>query len=93
MFGEHWQRLKPALSSTQTESLWTVKLGTILLLVAIVLLFGLARPQTTWSALAGFMPSSGGENSSDPYARSGVGDGEQLVGGTDQADSFGPVET
>ena len=93
MLGEHWQRLKPALSSGKTESLLTVKMSPLLLVAVVLLMAGLIQPQNTWYTLRGFLPTSGGEGLSDAYARSGIGDGEQLVGGMDQADSFGPVET
>ncbi|MCA9199873.1 MAG: transglutaminase domain-containing protein [Planctomycetales bacterium] len=39
------------------------------------------------------MPSSGGQAWSSPFATSGVGDGEQMVSGTDDAKSFGPIDS
>lgn len=51
------------------------------------------RSSNTTMALAGFMPSSGGQSWSSPFATSGVGDGEQMVSGTDDAKSFGPIDS
>ncbi len=41
----------------------------------------------------GFVASSGGHGEASPAARSGVGDGDQLVAGVDDARSFGPLES
>jgi hypothetical protein len=43
--------------------------------------------------LPGFMPTSGGQHQSDPFARQGVGDGDMLVGAKQNPMSFGPVES
>lgn len=42
--------------------------------------------------LGGFMPSSGGNRWNDPQARSGVGDGDLLVAGVQNIQSFAPIE-
>jgi len=44
------------------------------------------------SALQGVLPSSGGTGGSDDAARSGVGDGEALVAGSQSIRSFAPIE-
>jgi hypothetical protein len=43
--------------------------------------------------LPGFMPTSGGQHQSDPYARQGVGDGDMLVAAKQNPMSFGPMES
>jgi protein-glutamine gamma-glutamyltransferase len=43
--------------------------------------------------LPGFMPTSGGQHQSDPYARQGVGDGDMLVAAKQNPMSFGPLES
>ena len=48
--------------------------------------------QELW-ALPGFMPTSGGQHGSDPYARQGIGDGDMLAAAKDQAMTFGPVDS
>lgn len=68
----------------------------ILLIPAGVLLFlgigSAASDNRVATALWGIVPSSGGSGAGDPYARQGVGDGEMLVAGTTQIQSFAPIE-
>ncbi len=47
---------------------------------------------TPWR-LAGWLPSSGGDRWGDERARSGLGDGEQLVAAEHEAFTFGPIES
>jgi hypothetical protein len=47
---------------------------------------------TPWR-LAGWLPSSGGDRWGDERARSGLGDGEQLVAAEREAFTFGPIES
>lgn len=60
------------------------------LLVA-MLVTGAARSDRVW-ALAGFLPSSGGDGRQDAAANRGVGNGEALVAGEEDIQSFGPIE-
>ncbi|WP_166825863.1 transglutaminase-like domain-containing protein [Thalassoroseus pseudoceratinae] len=60
-------------------------------LVAAVLLVPLSG-RTATEALPGLMPSSGGTGDFSPYARSGVGDGDMLVAGTKDVQSFAPID-
>ncbi|MFN3152280.1 transglutaminase-like domain-containing protein [Bremerella sp.] len=54
---------------------------------------GIAGTNHATRALAGFMPSSGGNRVSDVRSQGGVGDGDDLVQGTKDAMSFGPTES
>lgn len=63
-----------------------------LLLLPVLAILPVVAPQAA-RALPGWLPSSGGDQWNDPYARSGVNDGEAMVPATDDARSFGPVET
>ncbi|RCS54460.1 transglutaminase domain-containing protein [Bremerella cremea] len=54
---------------------------------------GIAGTNHATRALAGFMPSSGGNQISDSRSQGGVGDGDDLVQGTKDAMSFGPTES
>lgn len=47
---------------------------------------------TVTAALKGFLPSSGGTGSFDPFSRGGVNDGDALVAGNDNIKSFAPLE-
>lgn len=40
----------------------------------------------------GFLPSSGGTGEADPFARSGIGDGDAFVAATQNALSFAPID-
>ena len=94
LIGSHWARIRakfPDESRTEiprSAGIVAVCLATCLL---VIVGFALGNDQTT-NALAGFFPSSGGDQRSDPFARSGVGDGEQTVAGEDPR-SFGPIES
>ncbi|MDB5391028.1 MAG: Transglutaminase-like superfamily protein [Planctomycetaceae bacterium] len=94
LMGLYWDSLQAHLTGSSSQNRFPRRfLFTIpLFLIVLVCLTPLAAPQVA-SALPGFMPTSGGNQSSDPNARSGVNDGEALVPATDQARSFGPVET
>ncbi len=47
---------------------------------------------TLTTALKGFMPSSGGSGSFDPFSRGGVNDGDALVAGNENIKSFAPLD-
>ncbi len=61
------------------------------LMVAAVLLVPLSG-KTATEALPGLMPSSGGTGEFSPFARSGVGNGDMLVAGTKDVQSFAPID-
>ena len=65
---------------------------TLAVLLAAVAI-GIAGTNHATRALAGFMPSSGGNKISDVRSQGGVRDGEDLVQGTKDAMSFGPTES
>ena len=67
---------------------------TVALLVALGDLgFAVSVSRTTTMALPGFMPTSGGTRWYDPFATDGVGDGDASVAGTENAQSFGAVDS
>lgn len=91
LMGSYWESLQDRLAASSQKTLsrrWIVALPLVVLMLLIVL--PVAATQT--HALRGFMPSSGGKDWYDPSARSGVGDGDALVAGTDNIQSFGPIE-
>jgi len=94
LMGQYWDSLRGRLTGDARQRrfprrfLLTIPIS----LIVLTCLIPLAAPRVA-SALPGFMPTSGGDQWSDPNARSGVNDGEALVPATDQARSFGPVET
>lgn len=95
LMGRSWSRLqgKTPLPS-QREIPVIAKTIALIAALILVLVAGLAlRDGGATTALAGFMPSSGGTRWSDPYATGGVKDGDQMVAATDDASSFGPLES
>ncbi|MCP4192187.1 MAG: transglutaminase domain-containing protein [Planctomycetaceae bacterium] len=95
LIGWHWMKFHlKAPSHSQRQIPRSAKIGVVGLTLACAL-FGMLslRATTTTTAIAGFMPSSGGSRWSDPFAFGGVGDGDQMVEATDSAKSIGPIES
>ncbi len=76
------------------------RLVPILAIVAVILvvlapLFAGAKlfGTSATTAIGGWFSTSGGTEGYDPFARAGVNDGDALVGGTEDANSVGPVES
>lgn len=93
LIGTYWDRLRGRLAPVSQQSLsrgWLAFLP-ILVLLPLALVGGVVTTTQT-HALGGFMPSSGGNDWYSPHARSGVGDGDALVAGTENIQSFGPIE-
>jgi len=88
----YWSLLRTDRISGHTlVSPWrTITMGALL---TIGVLFTVALPASMRLRMVeGFMPSSGGTGEADPYARSGVGDGDALVAATEEARTFAPIE-
>lgn len=88
----HWEALRARLLETQQakRSYWRTGIAAVLI-VGLLASVGMTDNQVT-SALKGFMPSSGGTQHYDPFARGGVGDGDALVAATENIQSFAPIE-
>jgi protein-glutamine gamma-glutamyltransferase len=89
----HWSTITRAAQQRGKErrSPWkSVMVGLALLLVPLAGI-GWVGSDRIWS-LSGWVPSSGGDSWADPTARSGVGNGEALVAGQEDIQSFGPIE-
>lgn len=95
LMGTAWERIAcrfPSRSSHEYPRFAMASAVAVVAVLAGVAILCIGRDGAT-TALAGFMPSSGGRGDASPNARSGVNDGDQLVGGQDDASSFGAVET
>ena len=91
LMGSYWETLRGRLAATsETEPSRRWLLG--LPMIVLTLLLGLPVAATQTHALRGFMPSSGGTDWYGESARSGVGDGDALVAGTENIQSFAPIE-
>lgn len=92
MIASHWDTLRSRLIAGETRRLplrWLIIGPSIPLLMLLASADGGNRAIT---AMRGFLPGSGGDGESDAYSRGGVNDGENLVAGTDNIKSFGPIE-
>lgn len=91
----HWDRLDVCMPETVRRGR-SVRPLTLLLGLAFVLLGGVAVQGRFGEASRfrfGMMPTSGGDEWSDPGARSGVGGGDAVIAAERHAETFGPVES
>lgn len=95
LIGNYWERIQGAMpdSAERTVPKGAGIAATGLALMLALGLFCLVDRDRVAVALAGFMPSSGGSQIDSEAAHSGVGDGNDLVDGTEDAMSFGPTES
>ena len=88
-----WETVDRRLAKTEHHRrplLWLgASVAVTLLLTLTVTGFG---ADTVTTALAGFMPSSGGTGRFDPFSRGGVNDGDALVAGHQNVKSFAPLD-
>jgi protein-glutamine gamma-glutamyltransferase len=92
MITTHWASLEQRMASRQQQRLpWKIAALPVALLLIMVAGVGVVSKDRMWS-LDGWVPSSGGSGQDDPAAWRGVGDGEALVAGEEDIQSFGPIE-
>ena len=95
LMGTHWERLEGSFIASTVERRLPIRMFVVsttgLVAIGVAVILGTAAQST--HSLRGFMPTSGGNRWNDPHARSGVGDGDDLVAAQDQALSFGAVES
>jgi len=92
MIANYWDTLRSRLIAGESRRLplrWLLIGPSIPLLL---LLASATGGQTVITSMRGFLPGSGGAGESDPFSRGGVNDGDNLVAGTDNIKSFGPIE-
>jgi transglutaminase-like putative cysteine protease len=91
LMADYWESLDDRLIAVHQKRLprrWLFALP--LAVLAILAAVPVGRRQI--AALEGFMPSSGGRDRSMELATSGVGDGDNLVAGLENVQSFAPIE-
>lgn len=87
----HWDDVRQRLANRTKTSRprWMPPTAAFL----VVGLLGLAGGERFLRGAArGVLPSSGGTGGQDSFSRDGIGDGEQLVAGSEQIQSFAPIE-
>lgn len=94
LMGAYWDRLQ-AKSAVESRRQLPLKIGVLGAVCTALAAAGvlLAGTRHELFALPGFMPTSGGQHGSDPYARQGIGDGDMLAAAKEQAMTFGPVDS
>ncbi|MFI4875120.1 MAG: hypothetical protein ACIALR_07275, partial [Blastopirellula sp. JB062] len=95
LIGNYWDRIQGKFPEGTERSVPKNAglLATVVALLLGVCVFLLVDKEQAVTALSGFMPSSGGNQIDSAAANSGVGDGDDLVAGTEDAMSFGPTES
>lgn len=95
LMARYWEQIEEGYLISQSVSVLPIRLS-------MLTLFGLvAFAAVTWgwwnqdaaNRLDGFMPTSGGNQQAENWARQGVGDGELLIAAQDEAFTFGPVDS
>ncbi|PQO38036.1 transglutaminase-like domain-containing protein [Blastopirellula marina] len=95
LVASHWDRIAGRFPEGTRSEIPRGAVGSAFALAVLLVALAvyLVGTEHATRALAGFMPSSGGNRSSDVRSQAGVGDGEDLVRGTKDAMSFGPTES
>lgn len=95
MMSSYWDRIAKGFVAHETIPLVRLRVAALALLLGLLVPIGwiVSRTPISPRTLDGFLPTSGGRQGGDPSARRGVGDGDQLVGATQEATTFGPVES
>lgn len=95
MLANHWERLEVHLAqSVRRHHGMRFGMTTLgLVICGLALMATLGRGPAARLLDSGVMPTSGGNQWSDPSARSGVGNGDAVVAAKDNALSFGAVES
>jgi transglutaminase-like putative cysteine protease len=93
-FAERTTTRAPVVLSSRRLAIATTAVIVIATIISIPLLAGATLfGVNATTAVAGWFSTSGGSGDSDPFARAGINDGDALVRGTDNAESFGPIES
>lgn len=92
LVASHWETLRLRLRSDDSRRLplrWLIIGPAIPLLLLFVTAAG---GNNSLRSMRGFLPGSGGEDDFDPFSRGGVRDGDALVAGAENIQSFAPIE-
>lgn len=87
----YWDQLSGRLRGQSTRSGHGFLVPGLAILFVLLAFTG-GRHREFMATLNGFLPSSGGTGDSSPHARHGIGNGEMLVAGCENIQSFGPID-
>ena len=93
LVASYWDQVSRRILADSKRRLPLVSLiGIPLAVLGAILFFG-GGPTSVADRLRGFVPwASGGDEDQDDYANSGIKDGDGLVAGQDNIQTFGPIE-
>ncbi len=92
LVASHWETLRQRLRSDDSRRLpirWLIIGPAFPLLLLFVTAAG---GNNAIRSVRGFLPGSGGEEDFDPFSRGGVKDGDAMVAGAENIQSFAPIE-
>ena len=96
MSEEYWRRIHVKRSTGKVERFWRARLFVLLTVCSLIALTSIILldqlPSSTY-VLHGMLPTSGGSQWSEEYARAGVGDGNAMIAAKEKPQSFGPVQS
>ncbi|WP_459555700.1 transglutaminase-like domain-containing protein [Lacunimicrobium album] len=95
LMNSHWEQVSKRLGNVHGGTGQTVPRSVIYVVLGICVAVAateLLTDRAMTRQLSGILPSSGGTGEHDPYARDGVGDGDALVAGSENIQSFAPIE-
>ena len=88
----YWESLRERIvPESRTKLPWRWLSGLVSMVLLILMGLGGGSNQAV-HALKGFVPGSGGTGELDLFARGGVNDGDMLIAGTENIQSFAPIE-
>jgi transglutaminase-like putative cysteine protease len=92
LIASHWETLRVRMLPSQHSRMPKLWLPLLVILPLLVLVLAPSAGTRLITAARGFLPGSGGQGDSDPFARDGVNDGDALVAGKDNIQTFGPID-
>lgn len=95
LMARYWDSIEEGFLVSQTAPVLSLRISILGLLGlgAIGLLAWNSLSKDAANRLDGFMPTSGGNQQAESWARQGVGDGDMLIAAQEEAFTFGPVDS
>ncbi len=94
IMSNHWEQIDFRIQNREQSQGTSARL-VVAGLIGILITMGsveLITDRSIARQISGWLPSSGGTGEYDPFSRDGVGDGDALVAGSENIQSFAPIE-